>query len=61
MSSFSTYLIGFVVLILGLAIAANLLGAPTVWIAVGVVVLLGIGIISATSRTKSRDPQVPPG
>lgn len=59
MSSFATYLIGFIVLILGLAIAASLLGAPTIWIAVGVIVLLGIGIISATSRTKPRDPRPP--
>lgn len=59
MSSFSTYLLGFVVLIIGLAIAAYLLGAPALWIAVGVVVLIGIGIISATNRTKPRDPQQP--
>ena len=59
MSSFSTYLIGFLVLIIGLALAAYLLGAPTLWIVVGVIVLLGIGIISATSRTKPRDPQAP--
>jgi hypothetical protein len=61
MSSFSTYLIGFIVLIIGLAVAATLLGVSTTWIAVGVIVLLGIGIISATSRTKPRDPQSPPG
>ena len=56
MSSFGTYIIGFIVLIAGLAIAAWLLGAPPTWILVGVIVLLGIGIISATSRTKPRDP-----
>jgi hypothetical protein len=60
MSSFSTFLIGFVVLIIGLAVAASLLGVSTTWIAVGVVVALGIGIITATNHTKSRDPQVPP-
>ena len=59
MSSFSTYLVGFIVLIVGLAIAANLLGVPSMWIVVGVIVLLGIGIIMATSRTKPRDPQAP--
>jgi hypothetical protein len=59
MSSFSTYLLGFIVLIVGLGIAAYLLGAPTLWIAVGVIVLIGIGIISATNRTKPRDPQQP--
>lgn len=56
MSSFGTYIIGFIVLIAGLAIAAWLLGAPPTWILVGVIVLLGVGIISATSRTKPRDP-----
>ena len=59
MSSFGTYIFGFIVLIAGLALAAWLLGAPPTWILVGVVVLLGIGIISATSRTKPRDPPVP--
>jgi len=29
---------------------------PPTWILVGVVVLLGIGILMATSRTKPRDP-----
>jgi uncharacterized membrane protein YiaA len=60
MSSFGSYLIGFIVLIVGLAIAAYLLHAPTTWIAVGVIVLIGIGIIMATTRTKPRDPQQPP-
>ena len=57
MSSFSTYLIGFFILVIGLGIAAYLLNVPTMWILVGVVVLIGIGILMATSRTKPRDPQ----
>lgn len=56
MSSFGTYLIGFVILIVGLAFAAYLLNVPSTWIAVGVIVLVGIGILSATNRTKMRDP-----
>ena len=56
MSSFATYLIGFIILIIGLALAANLIGAPTTWIVVGVVVLIGIGIITATTRTRTRAP-----
>lgn len=56
MSAFSTYLIGFIVLIVGLGIAAFLLNVPTMWIAVGVIVLIGIGILMATSRTKMKDP-----
>lgn len=56
MSSFGTFLIGFVVVIVGLAVAAFLLNVPPVWIAVGVVVMLGVGILMATTRTKPRDP-----
>ena len=59
MSSFTTYIIGFVILVAGLAMAAYLLDVPAVWIAVGVIVALGIGVITATSRTKMKDPPGP--
>lgn len=58
MSSFSTYILGFIILVIGLALAAYLLNVPAMWIAVGVVVLIGIGVLMATSRTKPRDPPV---
>lgn len=60
MSSFSTYLIGFIVLIIGLAVGAYLVGAPPLWIGVGVIVMIGIGILSGTSRTKTKDPPASP-
>jgi len=60
MSSFGTYLTGFVILILGLAIAAYLLNAPPMWIAVGVIVMIGLGVLMATSRTRMKDPPPPP-
>jgi hypothetical protein len=47
---------GFIIFVVGVAIAAYLLGAPTLWIVVGVIVLVGIGIIAATNSTKPRDP-----
>jgi uncharacterized membrane protein YiaA len=56
MSSFGTYLVGFFILIIGLAVAGYLLNVPTMWLGVGIIVLVGIGILSATSRTKMRDP-----
>lgn len=59
MSSFGTYLIGFIILILGLGIAAYLLNVPTLWIVVGVIILVGIGVLSATSKTKMKDPPAP--
>ncbi len=56
MSSFSIYLIGFIVLIIGLAVGAFLIGAPPLWIGVGAIVMIGIGILTGTSRTKTKDP-----
>jgi hypothetical protein len=60
MSSFSTYLIGFIVLIIGLAIAAILLGVSSTWVTVGAIIAIGIGIVTATTRTKPKDPPSPP-
>ncbi|MHB1058526.1 MAG: hypothetical protein ACYC0F_11685 [Rhodanobacter sp.] len=56
MSSFALYLIGMLIVIGGLAYAAVLLHAPTQWIIVGVVILLGVGIVGAVTRTRRRDP-----
>ena len=56
MSSFAIYIVGFIVLIVGLALAANLVGISSTWIAIGVVVLLGLGILMGVSRTRRPDP-----
>ncbi len=56
MSSFSIYLIGFIIVIIGLAIAAVLLGLPALWIGVGVIVLIGLAVLTGVSRTKRPDP-----
>ena len=60
-SSFNVYLIGFIIVIIGLGIGAYLLGAPPMWIGVGVIVLLGIGILSAVKKTQARTPPPPTG
>ncbi len=56
MSSFSTYLVGYMLVVVGLGIAAFLLNVQLVWIVVGVIVLIGLGVVMATNRTKPRDP-----
>lgn len=55
MSTFAIYLVGFIVFIGGLALGAFLLGVPTVWIAVGALVLIGLGIFSGVGKTRHRD------
>lgn len=56
MSSFGIYIFGFVILIVGLALGAHMLGVPQAWIGIGVIVLIGIGVLMGVSKTKRPDP-----
>ena len=56
MSSFWTYITGFVVLIIGLNLGAYQLGVEPPWMITGSLVLLGIGIMFAVNSTKTKDP-----
>ncbi|WP_428408131.1 hypothetical protein [Hyphococcus sp.] len=55
MSAFAAYILGAIVLAVGLGIGAHLLGVPPLWIGVGALVILGAGIMSAAAKTKRRD------
>jgi hypothetical protein len=55
MSSLMIYIIGFVILIAGLAYGASLAGLSTQWIVVGVLVLMGLGVAMGVTRTRTRD------
>jgi len=56
MSAFVLYVFGFFVLLAGLVYGAYLLHVPQTWIGVGVLVMIGLGVMSAVSHTKRRDP-----
>ena len=64
--STALYILGFVVLIAGLAWAASALGVPSLWVTIGVVVVAGIAIISLagnlreTEATRPRPDRQPP-
>ena len=61
MSAFALYVVGFAVLLGGLAYGAFLLHVPQTWIGVGALVMIGLGIMMAVSRTKQRNaPKEPP-
>lgn len=53
--SFTIYLVGYFVFLLGLAIGAHMLHVPPRWIGVGVLVLAGLGVLSGVARTRQRD------
>ena len=54
--SFMLYLIGFLILIGGVAWGMTLLGVPQIYVIVTCVVLLGLGIMSGAARTRAKDP-----
>jgi len=54
--SFGLYLVGFLILIVGLAAGAHMMHIAPRWIGVGVTVLIGIGVITAVTHTRLRDP-----
>ncbi|HKO56080.1 MAG TPA: hypothetical protein VJ276_09390 [Thermoanaerobaculia bacterium] len=55
MNWFNLSFIGWVILIVALGIAAYMLHAPLVWIGIGALALLGVGIIVSVSHSK---PQI---
>ncbi len=54
--SFALYMIGFLIFLGGLVWGATVLGVPTLYIGIGSLILLGIGIFSAVGRTRGKDP-----
>jgi hypothetical protein len=55
MSSLVIYLIGTAFVAGGLAWAAIELGAPPIWITIGVIILIGFGIMAAVSNTRQKE------
>jgi hypothetical protein len=54
--SFGMYMVGYIILIVGLAIGAHLLHLPPRWIGVGIICMMGIGILTGVTATRHRDP-----
>lgn len=53
--SFGIYVLGYLILIGGLAWGANLAHVPTRWIGVGATVMVGLGVVSAVKATRQKD------
>ncbi len=56
MMSFALYLIGFALVVGGVAWAMVTAGVPTLYIAIACVILVGLGIVTGVSKTRSKDP-----
>lgn len=54
--SFALYMVGFILFLGGLIWGAVVAGIPQLYIGIGALILLGIGIFSAVGKTRSKDP-----
>ena len=54
--TFGIFLVGYIILIVGLGIGAHLLHVPQKWIGVGVLCLIGLAIIHGVTATRHKDP-----
>lgn len=54
--SFGIYAIGYAIMIGGLMYGAHLMHMPAHWIAVGGIILVGVGILSGVKATRQKDP-----
>ncbi|MHB8906483.1 MAG: hypothetical protein ACYC4T_10970 [Melioribacteraceae bacterium] len=55
MSNFAIYLIGILFVAGGIAWAAYKLNAPPIWIGIGVIIVIGLGIMAAVSKTRQKE------
>jgi|WetSurMetagenome_2_1015567.scaffolds.fasta_scaffold87605_4 hypothetical protein len=55
MSNFAKYLIGTVFVTGGFGWAVSQLGASLIWISIGVIIILGVGIMAAVSKTQQKE------
>ena len=55
-NSFAVYLIGFIIVVVGLAFGAYLAHVPPAWIGTGVIVLIGLGVLKGVTKTTSKTP-----
>ena len=55
MSNFAIFIVGFIILVAGLAYGASMAGVSPQWIGVGVVVLVGIGVVMGVTKTRTKE------
>jgi hypothetical protein len=53
--SFGLYVLGYLILIGGLAYGATLMHVPAHWIVAGAIVLAGLGIVKGVKNTRQKD------
>ena len=56
MTNMVVYLIGTLLVVAGLAYAANQMGVSQIWIVAGALVIVGLGLMGGIVKTRQKDP-----
>ena len=56
MTNMIVYLIGTLLVVAGLAYAADRMGVSSGWILAGALVIIGIGLMAGITKTRQKDP-----
>jgi len=56
MTNMVVYLVGTLLVVAGLAYGASRLGVSHVWIIVGALVIIGLGLMGGIVKTRQKDP-----
>ena len=56
--SFVLYLVGFVIFVAGVAWGLSVAGISPTYIGIAVVILVGLGIVTGVTRTRTKDPSM---
>jgi hypothetical protein len=54
--SFALYLVGFLLITGGIAWGLVVAGVPHLYVGIACLILLGLGIVTGVSKTRTRDP-----
>jgi membrane-bound acyltransferase YfiQ involved in biofilm formation len=54
--SFAIYVVGYLILIAGIAYLAHLMHIPQAYIVAIAVILVGIGVVTGVQSTRQKDP-----
>lgn len=54
--NFAIYIIGALIVVIGLAYGASRLGVSQTWIIIGAIVIIGLALMAGVTKTRQKDP-----
>ena len=54
--NFAIYIIGAILVVIGLAYGATRMGVNSTWIIIGAIIIIGLAIMAGVGKTRMKDP-----